>query len=163
MKRIPFTLLCAVVAVCLLSIVWAADPGRYWRVTNTPTQFTADLGVGASSMLVLDQANVALTSPTVTFSALGKTYVQLSTNVNQAGIRPIYGTPGQVLILKAHGSGTNTLAFSDLGTSMSLGGTVTLTEGNNSCMALLCTTATLPVTGTGKNTSKWALLWSSAN
>ena len=167
---VAMVLLMIVAAVLLAaSGVLAASESGHAPGSNYMAQGGADWEVGgqldvqSTGMLILNRADVAVTTAAPTFSALNKTYVYLSSNGNTTGVRPIYGTPGQVLIIRAAYNGTATLRFDDNASSMSLGANVTLTEGNNSCMTLVCTTATLPVTGTGPNTSKWAMLSSAVN
>lgn len=115
----------------------------------------------ANAGFIAVAANVALTTAsaaTAQFSATGQYYISLSTNANVTGVRPTNGTTGQQLIIRsANGQGTNTMRFDDNASTVSLGGNITLTEGNNDVLALVCTTG-----GTGTR-SQWARLYSSAN
>lgn len=85
-------------------------------------------------------SSVDLTSPTVTFSATNKFRVVLSSDENQTGIYPTGGAINQVLVIESYGTGSNTMRFDD-GTSMTLGGNITLTEAQGDVLTLLCTSS----------------------
>lgn len=84
---------------------------------------------------------IALTSPTATFSvnSLIGDDVSLSADANLTGAYPTDGYVGQIVrIHAATGAGTNTIRFDDNGSTFSLGGNITLTEGNNDVLTLEC-------------------------
>jgi hypothetical protein len=83
--------------------------------------------------------SISLTSPTVTFTAANANLVVLTSDADQTGIYPTTGTLYQELRILA-GSGSNTMRFDD-GTSLTLGGNITLTEGEGDMLTLLCTSA----------------------
>ncbi len=89
--------------------------------------------------IVIPRDNVSLTSPTVTFSAAGKSRILLNSDANQTGFHPTGGVLGQEIVIFA-GSGSNTMRFDD-GTSMTLGGNLTMTEGQVDRIWLRCTSA----------------------
>lgn len=114
------------------------------------TQINSELDTVAS--------DVALTSPTVTFSVTNKTFIRLSSDANQTAIRPIDGTTGQIIIIQAAaGLGTNTMQFDDNGATIALGANRTLTEGNFSTLGLLCTA------GGSSTASTWCQIFFNAN
>ena len=80
---------------------------------------------------------VGITSPTVTFSAGGKDRIDLTTDASQTGIYPTGGTLGQEIIVYGT-SDSNTLRFDD-GTSMTIGGNITLGIGDT--LGLRCVSA----------------------
>jgi hypothetical protein len=82
---------------------------------------------------------VTLTSPTVTFSAVNKHFIDLTADANLTGIYPTGGTLRQVLFIHS-GTGSNTMRLDD-GTSMTIGGNITLTEGQGDWLMLRCTSA----------------------
>lgn len=100
--------------------------------------------------------NVALTSPTVQFSATNKFFITLNSDANQTALRPINGTTGQILFIQA-GSGSNTMQFDDNSGTMALGGNRVLTEGNFSTIGLLCTA------GGSSTDSTWCQIFYNAN
>jgi hypothetical protein len=81
----------------------------------------------------------SLTSPTVTFNAGNASVATLNSDANATGIYPTNGKVWQTVLIKS-GAGSNTMRFDD-GTSMTLGGNITLTEGQNDILTLVCTSA----------------------
>jgi len=96
-------------------------------------------GTTTQGPLVLTASAVALTSPTVTFSAANKGLITLTSDANLTGIYPTGGTLNQVITIIS-GTGSNTMRLDD-GTSMSIGANVTLTEAQNDAITLLCNEA----------------------
>lgn len=93
--------------------------------------------------LVLPTGNVSLTSPTVTFNANSyKMFevITLTSDANQTAFHPVGGTAGQTLIFLT-GAGSNTIGVTDDATSMTIGGNITLTEGQGDVLALRCVAA----------------------
>lgn len=143
--------------VVLVSIAWAVNYTKFDYVevrqnllvdgTITPTAVT----IPATNTTVLTASSVSLTSPTTTFSITGKNYITLTSDANQTGVRPTGGTTGQVVTIRS-GSGSNTMRFDDNATTLSLGGNITLTEGQDDVLSLV-------VTGSGT----YARLFSSDN
>lgn len=82
----------------------------------------------------------ALTSPSVAFSVAGATHISLTADGNLTGVHPTGGEVGQVVVIVT-GAGANTLRFDDSAASMTLGGNITLTEGQFDSLTLLCTSA----------------------
>lgn len=113
------------------------------------SEFESGSDLKMNGMLTLAPTAVALTSPTVTFSAADVSYISLTSDANLTGIRPINGTLNQVLMIIS-GAGSNTLQFDDA-TSAVLGGNIVLTEAQLDVLSLICTNA--GVTGAG---SVWA-------
>jgi hypothetical protein len=97
---------------------------------------TGGLTIPSNKELVLTASSVALTSPTVTFSADAKTYITLTSDANQTGIYPTGGSVGQVIFIIS-GSGSNTMRFDD-GAKTHVGSNVTLTEGQYDTLCLIC-------------------------
>ena len=89
--------------------------------------------------MILTATAIEITSGATTMSVAEATLVTLSSPINMTGFIPSGGALGQVLILKA-GAGGNTIRLDD-GTSMTLGGNITLTEGQGDVIGLLCTSA----------------------
>jgi len=89
--------------------------------------------------MILTATAIEITSGATTMSVADATLVTLSSPINMTGFIPSGGALGQVLILKA-GAGNNTIRLDD-GTSMTLGGNITLTEGQGDVIGLLCTSA----------------------
>lgn len=89
--------------------------------------------------MILTATAIEITSGATTMSVADATLVTLSSPINMTGFIPSGGALGQVLILKA-GAGGNTIRLDD-GTSMTLGGNITLTEGQGDVIGLLCTSA----------------------
>lgn len=115
-----------------------ATTGTLSTVGAATFSSTVDItGVMTRGGEVLTASAVSLTSPTVTFDATGKGYVILQSDANLTGVHPTTGTLGQVLLIRS-GAGNNTVRFDD-GTSMSIGANVTLTEGQNDVLGLVCT------------------------
>ena len=88
--------------------------------------------------LTMPATDVELTSPVTTFSAAGLSSVRLSSDANFTGALITGGVPGQVLFILS-AAGENTIRFDDSGTSMALGGNLTLTEGHGDVLGLVCT------------------------
>lgn len=91
---------------------------------------------------LLTSANVSVTTPTVAFAVptAGANYLVLNTDTNQTGCY-LTGTAvaeGQVILLRS-GAGSNTMRFDDNGTTLALGANITLTEGQDDMLALICT------------------------
>ena len=99
---------------------------------NEATTFAKELNLTGSA--------VSLTSPTVTMSAANRNLIVLNSDANQTGHVVTGGTLNQVLLIRM-GAGSNTARFDDDGTSMALGGNLTLTEGQGDVLGLLCTSA----------------------
>lgn len=87
--------------------------------------------------MILTATAIEITSGATTMSVADATLVTLSSPINMTGFIPSGGALGQVLILMA-GAGNNTIRLDD-GTSMTLGGNITLTEGQGDVIGLLCT------------------------
>lgn len=105
------------------------------------TAVTAHLPLTTAKGMIDTSSAVALTSPTVTFSAANKGTIVLSANANLTGIYPTGGVLDQRLTIISAASGSNTMRFDD-GTSMSLGGSnITLTESVDDSLTLICTSA----------------------
>lgn len=95
----------------------------------------------------------SLTSPTVTFAVVSNEYrAVLNSDANQTGIYPTGGYLGQLIVIES-GAGSNTMRFDD-GTSMTLGGNITLTEGQGDILALRCMSA---------DGDEWRREWSADN
>ena len=92
-------------------------------------------GIGGG--VKLDAEALALTSPTLTFSALNHSHISLTSDANLTGVYPINGVVGQVVNIIS-GAGSNTIRFDD-GTSMTIGANITLTEAQNDVLTLICT------------------------
>ena len=83
--------------------------------------------------------SVSLTSPTKSFSVAGITIAEITTDVAQTGVTLTGGVLGQVV----HCVGThttNTVLFTDAGTTFALGGDVTLADSDT--LTVMCTDAT---------------------
>lgn len=101
------------------------------------------LGFSPSSTINHTAVNLAVTSPTVSFDINSRNYVTINSNVNQTGLYPT-GTSvavGDVVIIKSGTSGSSTMRFDDNGTTLALGGNITLTAGQDDILCLICTTA----------------------
>jgi hypothetical protein len=81
---------------------------------------------------------VSLTSPTTSFSATGKSFVTLNSDANITGITMTDGTTGQVVTIVS-GAGSNTMRWDDNTSTLSLGANITLTEGQQDALTLVCT------------------------
>lgn len=127
------------VTTCLSNMIVS---GSTILTSATITTLNSGGQTASAGATVMNATDVALTSPTVTFSATGLYYINLSANANLTNIYPLNGTAGQVLrIHAANGAGTNTMGFVDNASTMSLGTNRSLTEGNNSFIELVCHTA----------------------
>lgn len=140
-KLITLVLLVALACQCFGAA--AAEP--YWRSAGfqSNSKFTKKLWVvgdftrGAE---IWTASAVSLVSPAVTFDVAGKGHIILTANANLTGVRPTGGALYQVITILT-GAGSNTMRLDD-GTSMSLGGgNITLTEGNDDCLTLMCVSA----------------------
>jgi len=80
---------------------------------------------------------VDITSPTTTFSAEGKHYILLSSDQSITGVYPTTGALNQEIVIKSYTTGSNTIRFDD-GTSMTIGGNITLQESQNDVLCLKC-------------------------
>lgn len=172
MKKISQTLagvLIGIVLAIVLAIGIHRADATAWDGTNNNTTknpryeatvgFKSDGPIFQSTEYTATSAAVTLTSPTVTFSAATRGYVILNDSASQTGVRPIGGTPGQVLIIKSAATNTNTMRFDD-STSMSLGGNITLTGQQDDVLALICVSAGVQTNGSG---NVWARLYSADN
>lgn len=102
-----------------------------------------DFAQTATGNFMLTSANVSVTTPTVAFAVptAGANYLVLNTDTNQTGCY-LTGTgvaAGTIIRLTA-GAGSNTIRFDDNGTTLALGGNITLTEGQDDFLTLICTT-----------------------
>ena len=139
--------ICVVVAIALCA-AWipnqkVIDSVAYdLSVTNELAVPGALNATGATTVneFIFTAGAVSLTSPTVTFSADGLSYITLNSDANQTGVNPVGGVAGQTIIVVA-GAGSNTMQFDDNSTTLSLGGNIVLTEGTGDNLSLLCVTA----------------------
>jgi len=124
-------LIVALTGILLFVAVFAAAQSTYYERVRQPNyrfmKYTAH-----------QPKAVSLTSPTVTFDVNDTSYVTLNSDANQTGVRPLKGSTGQVLYIVS-GAGSNTMRFDDSGTTMALGGNITLTEGQGDALLLICT------------------------
>jgi len=79
---------------------------------------------------------VSLTSPTVNFGVSGATYITLTADANLTGVYPTGAEAGQVITIVT-GDGSNTIRLDDSAASMTIGGNITLTEGQFDSITLL--------------------------
>lgn len=118
-----------IVAVAIGAFAWAqVANSNYIRQGGVVSVFGGQINAGFQE--------VALTSPTVTFSVVGKSFVELTSDANLTGIVPTGGELYQILVIKS-GAGSNTLRFDD-GTSTTIGGDITLTEAQEDLLFLVC-------------------------
>lgn len=106
---------------------------------NVHDDVTVGDDITIADRMILTATAIEITSGATTMSVADATLVTLSSPINMTGFIPSGGALGQVLILKA-GAGNNTIRLDD-GTSMTLGGNITLTEGQGDVIGLLCTSA----------------------
>lgn len=94
-------------------------------------------GVTTVGSVVYTSSTVSLTSPTVVIDAsLLTDNVIINADANLTGIYLTSGTLNQEVTFRS-GAGSNTMQYDD-GTSMSLGANITLTEGQNDFLTLVC-------------------------
>lgn len=125
--------------VLLIGLTAATYQHYYMSVAELDCKVLSVAGVFTpDAEVVLPADGVALTSPTVTFSVADKALVTLTADANLTGITPTGGVVGQLVIIRA-GAGSNTLRFDDNATTFSLGSNVTLTEGQDDVLGLVCT------------------------
>ncbi len=114
---------------------------------------------------VMTSFDVAVTSPTNTFSALNAdgtkrfaiTLIPSATGIT--GAHPTGGVLGQVIHMTVGGSGSNTCRFDDDGTSMMIGANFTFTSGQYDVMAIRCVVPPASSSGYGR----WQKLYSADN
>lgn len=143
-----------------LTGISVAGPSIFGSDFVTSGTFTPKrIALAPSSTYNLTSSAIILTSPTVSFNANGQNFISLTTNASQTGVYPT-GTSivvGDVLLITA-GAGTNTIRFDDNTTTLALGANITLTQGNDCFLALICTA----VQGTNSR-PRFARLYSSVN
>lgn len=105
-------------------------------LTLTEGALNVPVGLTTLGSLKLVEGTVSVTSPTVTIDVTGLGLATINSDANQTGHRLIGGVEGQIVILRT-GSGSNTLRFDDA-TSMSAGGNITMTEGQDDISAWRC-------------------------
>lgn len=148
-NRIGFsTILAVVLIVAAIYSLSAQAAAIYQHVNQSNERFLQTVQIdGATTQtgaLILTGpevstfADVSITSPTKTFSAAGRRTVSLTTDANMTGWSVTGGTKGQRLTVIS-GSGSNTIRFDDNGSTMALGGNITLTEGQDDVLDLVCT------------------------
>jgi hypothetical protein len=81
---------------------------------------------------------VALTTPTTSFAAANKHFITLTADVNMTGVTITGGTVGQTITIVT-GAGSNTIRFDDNASTLSLGANITVTEGQQDSLSLVCT------------------------
>ena len=111
-------------------------------VAGTPSIGTAALYFGPVHTLGIGfpRVDVSKTSPSVAIATGGGSYVNVQSDANQTAHYLTGGVLNRIVIVKS-GSGSNTLRFDDGVSSMTLGGNVTLTEGQDDTLVLICTSA----------------------
>lgn len=159
MKKISRNLIyvAAFVIVATLCWVWTlpapASPatdvssGNSWvTVMNEVLVTTSSMNSSATGAIqatggiymtgITQKTAVALnmTSPTATFSVVGRSVVTLTADANLTGVVPTGGVAGQEVTIIS-GAGSNTMRFDD-GASMNLGGNITLTEAQFDVLTL---------------------------
>lgn len=125
------TLLSCVLLFCLAVGVVVADFRGDLRRTVGLEQVTTvsapGMKLGGSEVWVVQDET--LTSPSTTIALdPGARFVRITSDANLTGIKVTGGTLNQVVTFTAAATGSNTIRFDD-GTSMSLTGNITLTEG----------------------------------
>lgn len=136
-----------VVASALAAFAPAANAqsDRYFRGETSNRKFTGDVSIARG--LFLPAVDIAITSGSATFNVATSNrttaqiapVINLTVSNNTTAARPIGGELNQVIIIRS-GAGSNTIRFDD-GTSMTLGGNVTLTEAQGDVLALRCMSA----------------------
>jgi hypothetical protein len=138
----------AVLMVCFCGVSYAQSNTAIYReqggaqltVASGGTLLIDEGTINTSGTTLLTAQTVTLTTGTTTIPVLGKTLVTLNSNANLTGVTLTSGTVGQYVVIVT-GSGSNTVRFDDSGTTMALGGNITLTEGQSDAIGLLCTAA----------------------
>ena len=97
----------------------------------------ANLDNASATMLTMPSSSVSLTSPSTAITVAGSSNVIVNSDANQTGHVPTGGILNQVVTIRT-GAGSNTLRFDDNGTTLALGGNITLTETQDDALILLC-------------------------
>jgi hypothetical protein len=135
----------------------------YWRIEQSNTKFNQKIAVLETAYLsdvetsstlttraarVMTAHDIEITSPALTFNVNGKQFINLSSDQNITGVHPLGGVVNQVIYVAAGRSGSNTMRFDD-GTSTALGANMTLTEGQDDVLGLICRVAPAATNGAG--------------
>lgn len=139
MKKNLFLLFLIVAVLAVPVGLFAQTAGKYYRTVNQNTRYTADLYLSNTTEVGHGMTSIALTSPTVTFSAENAHAITLTSNADLTGVYPIDGEVGQELLIMT-GAGANTIRLDD-GSKTNVGSNLTLTEGQGDVVKLLCITA----------------------
>jgi hypothetical protein len=129
---IGLILICAIAAAQIANSNYRAQGGLNWVIGGTLTRS------GTGYDLVSSRATVAMANPVFTFSVANKGFITLTTDTNCTGVCPTGGIVGQRIQIVS-GAGANTMRVDDSASSMTIGGNITLTEGQSDVLVLECT------------------------
>jgi len=113
-------------------------PGTYTGASIFNGTMSIDGNMTLTKELLYDSSAATLTSPALTISATDMLYGVLTSDQNTTGVTLTNGTTGQLVTLVT-GAGSHTIRFDDNAATLSLGANITLTEGHQDSLTLLCT------------------------
>lgn len=156
-----------VLAIGMLICIQKADSTAFSGTKNSTTRFgdlealgdfRTDQNMYQSQEYNQTASTVLLTSPTATFDATDKGLVFLNSSASAlAGVRPTYGSVGQIITIISGSANSNTFVVTDA-TSTTVGSSRTLTGQQNDVISLQC--VSLSVSGIN---NVWAQLAYSDN